>query len=65
VKVSQPKSIKLSILRELSCKTNVHVKTTIINHQSYKQHSQQEGKWQAQNVTQLIDYKCFIEERGK
>ncbi len=56
VKASQPKCIKFSILRELSCKTNVHVKTTIINYQSYKHHSQQEGKWQAQNVTQLIDY---------
>lgn len=56
VKVSQPKSIKFSILRGLSCKTHIHVKQTIINHQSYKHHSQQEGKWQAQNVTQLIDY---------
>jgi hypothetical protein len=56
VKVSQPKRQKKFILWELSCKTNVHVKTTIINHQSYKHHSQQEGKWQAQNVTQLIDY---------
>lgn len=56
VKVSQPKRIFFFILRELSCKTNVHVKTTIINHQSYEHHSQQEGKWQAQNVTQLIDY---------